>query len=58
MNNETDSPLSSESLRGYNDAYFNTGYDNPWVELSPEWVEYDTGYDAGWTDRQEDMEYS
>lgn len=52
--NEKDSHQSKAWLEGYWDGYFEglptKGHQNPYVELSPEWVDYETGYEEGWLD--------
>lgn len=32
---------------GYLDGFMDGYHQNPYVELSPDWVDYETGYDRG-----------
>ena len=62
MNNEKDYHPSNEDktdswFEGYDSGYWGYRYENPYVELSPLWVEYDLGYDTGVNQRLEDDEF-
>lgn len=37
-------------LKGYRDGYELEDNRNPYVELSPEWVDYENGWEEGWLD--------
>lgn len=41
---------SSPFLKGYWDAYTDGDYLNPYTELSPDWFEYELGWEEGWLD--------
>lgn len=37
-------------MEGYWDGYLMRGNLNPYVEMSPEWVQYEFGWEEGWLD--------
>lgn len=41
---------SSAFLKGYWDGYLDRGHKNPYTELSPDWVQYELGWEEGWLD--------
>lgn len=45
-----DEPNSAAFLEGYWDGLQYGENLNPYVELSPEWTEYEIGWEEGWLD--------
>jgi hypothetical protein len=39
---------------GYSDGFDGYGHDNPYVEMSPDWVEYEQGSEDGIMMRDDD----
>jgi len=48
--NRMDEPNSAAFLEGYWDGLQYGENLNPYVELSPEWTEYEIGWEEGWLD--------